>query len=256
MDSRLKISISFDDARKDTYDVAYKIMKKYNLVGTIHVITGYVDGTYNKRDVNGSYGACSWDELYELKEYGFEISMHGDQHITDIDDLNVCRSKLLKNKLITDKVGFSVPHSLEQKLDTSEFRDYYINNLSYIRVGKNNSKLNIIKKTEYFFYQYLHISFMFWLYNKININDLSNYDKYRIHSIVIKNNNKISEIKKFINNNLNTNNWLVFMFHSVNDNGSVWCFDIDKFEEFCIFLSDLIKKQKVSVETIYDVVNG
>ena len=92
---KLTVTLSFDDGRLDTYTNAYRIMKKYNLYGTIHVITGYVDGSFT-RQLSGSDNALTIENLIEMENTGWEISSHGDQHITEKKDFLQSIEKLKK----------------------------------------------------------------------------------------------------------------------------------------------------------------
>ena len=43
-------------------------MQKYNLLGTVHVITGYVDGTFTRK-LSGSTGAMTIEDLINKSDY-------------------------------------------------------------------------------------------------------------------------------------------------------------------------------------------
>ena len=106
------VSVTFDDGRADNFDIAFPIMQKYELTATLFCTTGYIDGSWD--------GSASWKSadkpmtqanLMVLKEAGWEISLHGDRHITDADDLAVAEHKLRQWGLLSDTPGFSIPTS-------------------------------------------------------------------------------------------------------------------------------------------------
>jgi len=66
------IVLSFDDGRKDFYEYALPILKKYNLVATLNVTTGYVDGNF-KPNWETSYGAVNNEEIIPLQRHFFEL---------------------------------------------------------------------------------------------------------------------------------------------------------------------------------------
>ena len=90
------ISLSFDDGREDTYWVAFQIMKKYGLTGTLHITTGFVDQTWNEQKWSRMNQPVTVRQLREMKEYGFEISSHADKHLVEKNDLLKSIEKLRK----------------------------------------------------------------------------------------------------------------------------------------------------------------
>ena len=68
---RKSVLITIDDGYKSVYDIAVPILKKYGYTATIFVYTNYV-GISKK--------ALSWDDLRELKSYGFTIGSHTVSH--------------------------------------------------------------------------------------------------------------------------------------------------------------------------------
>ena len=108
------VIFSFDDGRKDTYEVAYKVMKKVGIVGTIHVITGILDGSFfpNEGFASGNREFVSLEDLYEMKKNGFEISSHSDNHTNEYKEIEKSLNKLVDYKLMDkDFLTFSSPNS-------------------------------------------------------------------------------------------------------------------------------------------------
>lgn len=108
--------LTFDDAFQNVYKLAFPLMEKLNLKGTISVIASYV-GKRNDWDMLGgdSYH-MSWEEIKTLKTKGWLILSHGMTH-TDLTKLNLNRlqwelvnsKKLLEDKLNTKILGIAYP---------------------------------------------------------------------------------------------------------------------------------------------------
>lgn len=65
------VVITIDDGYRSTYDIAFPIMKKYGFRATLFIYTAFVGASRN---------AVKWDQLREMKEYGFEIGSHTISH--------------------------------------------------------------------------------------------------------------------------------------------------------------------------------
>ena len=81
-----------------------------------------------------------------------------------------------------------------------------------------------------------------------------------LNSIAIKRKNNFNMIKKIIDKNKKSNQWIIFMFHSIlNEDDSLykeseWSWSIKKFEQFCEYISKLRNNNEVIVDSIIDVV--
>jgi peptidoglycan/xylan/chitin deacetylase (PgdA/CDA1 family) len=65
------VVITIDDGYRSTYDIVFPIMKKYGFRATLFIYTAFVGASKN---------AVKWDQLREMKEYGFEIGSHTISH--------------------------------------------------------------------------------------------------------------------------------------------------------------------------------
>lgn len=257
------ISLSFDDGREDTYRVAFKIMKKYGLKGTIHVTTGYVDKTWNEEKWKTAKGPISVEQLKEMKEYNFEISSHGDKHITENNDLSVSIEKLKQWGLINEKIGFSIPRSklLENKLEFSKYLE--INRVSYMRGGRSPLCYSLKSKIIYVLYNLTKIQLFYDLFNRHNcISIRENYieNKYDLFSVIIRYEDNPSTVVKFIKSNINKSKWIILMLHSIQEKNEdnygkdPWCWDANKFEQLCKELKVMSDAGEILVKPILDVI--
>ena len=75
-----KVNIAFDDGHKSVYDLAFPILKKYNLTATAFVASGIISGEkiddfYSTKDM------MSAENLLELSANGWEIASHSVHHL-------------------------------------------------------------------------------------------------------------------------------------------------------------------------------
>jgi peptidoglycan/xylan/chitin deacetylase (PgdA/CDA1 family) len=92
------VAITFDDAFRSVYDIAFPLMRRLGLVGTVFVPTAWPDSDepmqWDGIDqwLGGPHEAelacMSWDQLRELRDAGWEISAHSHTHprLTTVDD--------------------------------------------------------------------------------------------------------------------------------------------------------------------------
>lgn len=263
---KIYISLSFDDGREDTYTRAFEIMKKYGLVGTINIVTGFIDKTWKpSKGFATVKSPLSMDELYELKNYGFEISAHGDQHITDKKDLAVCMNKIEKWGLIENNiVGFSVPNSSLFFDDIKKFiKNLMPCKVGYIRYGRHNKSYTFLSKCSYVLYNCCKSQALYNYFNRYNCINTYNIKPEELNilpSVVIRNNDDPKMLISYIEAS-NDGDWIIFMLHSIlkkHDNfygNDPWFWDYEKFNYFCNELKKLEMLKLVKVDTILNILS-
>ncbi len=258
------VSLSFDDGREDTYQVAFKIMKKYGLTGTLHVTTGFVDKTWNEERWSRINRPVTVGQLMEMKDYGFEISSHGDKHLVERNDLLESIDKLRKWNLIDKKAGFSAPDSqIPIDGDNREFIEFLQHNgISYMRGGRSQKCYSMKNKITFLFYCMTKLQFFYNKFNHFNYNPLlddARFDQYNLISVVIRNEDDPKKIINFIKNNLQKNIWIILMLHSIRDENTAssdtWSWDLKKFEYLCARLKMLFDNKKLLIKNIMDVID-
>lgn len=264
MRNKTIVSLSFDDGREDTYRVAYKIMKKYGLIGTIHATTGYIDNTWKPEKWESAKGNMTVEELKEMKENGFEISSHGDKHITKKADLLNSISKFYEWGIDLKKIGFSIPTSKiveESKVDFIEFLKK--NNIAYMRGGRNPQCYTLKLKIIYLLYKISKFQLFYNLFNSRNCIDIyqkNKIDNYNLFSVVVRNEDSATTITKLIESNIDKPKWIILMLHGIQDKNEVtygkdpWCWDKLNFETLCKSLKHMEDSGDISVKTILDVI--
>jgi len=262
MEPKTIVSLSFDDGREDVYRNAYRIMKKYNLTGTLHATTGYVDGTWENMQWRTARAPVTIDQIKEISKYGFEISSHGDRHITEKNDLNMSIHKLQEWGVINKRVGFSIPCSCLSEPDRTSFVDYLrTSDVAYMRGGRNPECYSYKSKIFYVCYNITKMQPFYYLFNRWNCIDIGNrkLNPYDLPSIVIRRGDRAGVITKFIKRN--KGRWIILMFHGIQNRTEdtygkdVWCWDAYEFEKLCADLNAMAAGGELSVEPIRDVID-
>ena len=145
----MRVIFSFDDGRADSIN-ASRILAKHSLVGTFHITTGFVDGSFQTNTFGVGREPLTIEQLIELKKEGMEISSHGDNHIMETEDFNNSFKKLKNWGLIkNDKVGFSIPNSRYTKEALDSFLKENEKTLYYVRGGRSPKCYSFISKVNY-----------------------------------------------------------------------------------------------------------
>ncbi|MDR0303954.1 MAG: polysaccharide deacetylase family protein [Chitinispirillales bacterium] len=98
MQSENNISIVFDDGDKSVFDIAYPILKKYNLTATVFIASGIIE---NEKidDFYSTKNMMSAENIKELSDFGWEIASHGVRHL----DLTLLDENDLYGELVHSK---------------------------------------------------------------------------------------------------------------------------------------------------------
>jgi peptidoglycan/xylan/chitin deacetylase (PgdA/CDA1 family) len=109
--------VTFDDAFRSVLTVAFPILKRLGLPGTVYVPTAYPDtdkpmawpgyahwlGTPHEHEL-----AClSWEELRRLRAAGWEIGSHTDSHprLTSLDEKSLMRELRISREKCESEMG-------------------------------------------------------------------------------------------------------------------------------------------------------
>ena len=105
--SNAKVSITFDDGFASTYRYALPVLNRYNLAGTVYVVTGDI----------GYSGFMTWNQVLKLQNnHGWEIGGHTAEHL-ELPELD--------SNEIAFEVNSSLDTLLEHGLDTVSFASPY-----------------------------------------------------------------------------------------------------------------------------------
>jgi hypothetical protein len=165
------IILSFDDGRKDNYDVAYKMLKKHNFTASIHITTGLIDGTIINQPDNplSDYKPLSIENILEMHHCGFDISSHGDMHTNTEDDIKSGLEKLKMWGLPQNNL-FSSPNSEIYEGNINEYSGILLKNgIKYVRSGVQIRRNGIFYCILYIITMLTRSSIFFYFLNKNNI---------------------------------------------------------------------------------------
>lgn len=252
------VSITFDDGREDSFSVAFPVLKKYGMVATIFCTTGFIDGTWPKKeDWYSAEKPISIEQLKKLEGYGWEIALHGDEHITDVDDTIKAIDKMEKWGLGRNQYGFSLPNSIDDVCKFDEFKAKLLNEkIYYIRKGRKIDTTAVLPRFLYGLYRLLKLQSAYNRFNYSNVCKLEKIDKENIYSIVIRFEDDPVMVANFIDS-LPEDSCIVMMLHSIiARSGELygtdpWNWEDKRLEQFCSLIAE---KDDISVLTLMDIV--
>ena len=237
-----KVIFSFDDARWDTYDRAFHILKKYNFSFTVNVVTDFVlHQEKYKNFPSANNKSMTVEQIKDLQNQGVEIACHGHTHKNTKNDILDNINFLKKMDIDVENIGFASPNS-EITESNSEDVKSLINDgkLLYIRSGIQVCREGVMYSFFTFLERMFRSSFLFYKLNKKNI--ICNLDDI-LMSVSITKRTTVNQIIYLINM-MDDDETVILMFHSVlykNDKGygvDNWFYDGEKFEELCMKLSN------------------
>ena len=93
------LSITFDDGSRDNYEVVAPILRRLDLPAVFFVATGFIGTDYAPpwdQQRTAAPRWMDWDQVRSLRDQGFEIGAHTDQHI----DLGTMDREAVRAELI------------------------------------------------------------------------------------------------------------------------------------------------------------
>ena len=254
----VNVVLSFDDGRYDNYEAYKNILKPLNIPATFNITAGYILNNIEKNDMPGPHKPMSIQEVSEMNESNIcEIAGHGYTHDNTIKSL-IKGVKWQRETFGYDFVGIASPHSeydlKKIKEDMKLFRD---NNVIYLRVSNDYSKLKFIKKAIRKINRKIHSGYFYYFINKDSIC----YEKnFILYSVPVLKNNKLNEVKKFIDIVSKTKKeaTVIFMFHSILKEGSMYyedlfSWDYKDFYDLCLFLNKMRNEKKINIIKTIDI---
>lgn len=247
----MNICLSFDDGRSDSFSTAFQLLSVFDLKGSFHIATGFIDGSL----VTDAFGLqrqpIAKDDLLLMHNSGMDISSHGDQHQMETRDFSLSVQKLSSWGIQKKKIGFSVPNSSYTQDALNVFVKANGDKLSYVRVGRHPNCYSLRGKLNYVLYHLFHCYRAFRAFNKHNV--IFDVNPFSIYSIVIKRDTKLSDLIRFISEYVAADGTVVLMFHSIVGNPKdEWEWREKDFNDLCVFLAE--NKNKIRVLTLDELV--
>lgn len=257
------IAITFDDGRSDNCSIAKQIMDRYTLSATVYITTGFIDGTWEGKDVLQSPTApLSVAQIKELCDCGWEIGLHGDKHRTEVGDMHTALQKLESWGISNARFGISVPNSdtTEDEIDAI-FSSEYGDRIAYVRRGRRCDTTKLKNKALYALYSLLKSKWAYRIFNAENAFTLEAADKANIPSVVVKSGDTPEMILDFIKR-LPDDSAVVLMLHSILPSDhplcgkDPWSFEDTKFDELCSALKALMDDGELEVSPFIEQLKG
>lgn len=260
----IKVSISIDDGRRDTYRAYYEILKQYNIPLTLNITTGYITKTIDKSDYPCQNEPLTMSELKDLiMEKNVEIAGHGLAHNNKIENLIEGAEQLnsILSRYNKHLYGIASPQSKlhQTEIDKNRSRLDKIG-IQYFRTGDRKEEMSILRRCIRKGNRYTHIPFAFYLSDFPQF--VKNNDNYIFYSNCILKNTTLKELKYTINKLQKDEANLkgcILNFHSIlkpNEPYSedLYSWDYDNFSSFCNFLSLLNNEGKIDLCLTKDMV--
>lgn len=255
------IAFTFDDGRSDNYLLAKRIMDKYQFCGTVYITTGFIDNTWEDKDVLQSpTRPLTVEEINRLHSSGWEIGLHGDKHKTQINDMRTALDKLQSWGITNCDWGISVPNSSASEAEINALLESeYGNKIVYIRRGRRCNTAKFKNKVLYVLYSVLKSKSAYHRFNAENVFSYNKENRSNIPSVVVKSNDRADLVIDFIKT-VPDNSVVVLMLHSILSSDHAmcgkdpWSWDEKNFEILCSALKDMENNNNLKVKTLMEII--
>ena len=253
-----KIVFSFDDGRKDTFENAYPILKKYSLPATINISTSFVENPdkFKGQFVSSKSKSMSIDNVIEMYKNGFEIASHGDNHKNDKKDICESLKKLSYWGINVEKIGFASPNSYYNNDNYAEIKPLIESKtIKYVRSGRQLKRDGLLYGIISYLSEVTHSKFLFYISNKRNI--IKKGKNYKILPSITINSNITNKQICFLLNKIESDDSLILMYHAILDEDNLplnnkWYNKIQDFDELCYWIH---KNERFSVVRTIDLID-
>lgn len=256
-----KITLSFDDARKDTFHVFRDILLPRRLKGVVYVPSGYVEVNYNNPKDVGFNGVMSKKELDWIEDQSsFEISGHGYMHKNDFDDISKGIEKLKEWYPNFRDFGLASPRSEIHKeyVDAHE-KEFRALGIQYVRGGRNFSG-NVAYR------RFLSLMARITKSKKLFLkcyrdSAMSVLNSYYLSAIIIHKKTTLNQVKAIVDFCINSQRWAILEFHGIDKVGSkeyeeIFCWSEEDFVKLCDYLQYQQDSGKLDVENPIEIIKS
>ncbi len=253
------ICFSFDDARSDTYDVAFPIMKKYGIKATLNVISDYVIAPQNYSFASAPK-AMTKEQILAWQDAGHEVACHGKTHHNTVKDILDNIEDLKTFGVDVSGIGFASPNS---ELTADDIQATGIGELkrdgtiAYIRSGIQVRREGSLYMMGAVLEKITHSKRLYWELNKKNIVEPDGLPDV-IPSVAVKGHTTVAQILYLIER-MGDDRATVLMFHSILQNSLLekkktqYCWSAESFEDLCKYLA---LSQDIKTITTRELVTG
>lgn len=238
------ITFAFDDGLEDFLLNAKPLFDEFKYKATLNIISGFL----NKK------GYFSVDNAKILAKDGYELCMHGEQHllIETVDDFRLCYSRFLQF-FGYDNYGVTLPYN--QNISNSLFNYFKSISVPYIAVGKLNPTKNF-KHILHMLFKRKH-KFLCANYPFINFNLHFNKEPIIFNRIRADVHNKPANFMELVKI-MPSNSYLIITFHSIMNSEDDNCifkegiWTVNKLRELLYLIS---LEKDIKVVTHKDLIN-
>jgi peptidoglycan/xylan/chitin deacetylase (PgdA/CDA1 family) len=155
------VLITFDDGYQDNYRVAYPIMQKHHMTGTIFLITDFVGH-------NGRY--LTWRQVREMRDHGFDFQSHTLTHLvlTKLSDEELLSQLVKSREALEWRLGKKVsymayPGGIYDKRVVDFTKQAGYRAAFTINFGRNHKNCGLFTLNRIPIFEGQHTFFRFWL---------------------------------------------------------------------------------------------
>ena len=254
------VTLSFDDGRRDSFDVFMDILKPMRIPATINIPTGYIEVGFSDPTDIGYNGLMTKAQLDEISSCPlFEIAGHGHMHNNSDADVEMGIKKLKEWYPSIKEFGFASPHSDLSDEDVLGKRDFFQSiGIRYVRLGRNFTKRNLYKRI---LSKIASKSGEIAPFRKCYKSSLNDPNRKIIHAIPIIKTTRIEQVKTIIDYAISKREWCVLEIHGIDQKDSVeyqelFCWDRELFVTLCEYLVKLRSDGLILLKRTIDVVNS
>lgn len=237
------VSLSFDDGRSDTYEIALPILRKYGLSATVNIISDFVLNP-NKYQFKSASNPMSKEQIIEWQNVGYEVACHGSIHKNTRENILKNINELELFGVNVQNIGFASPSSYITEENVKELGILELQKeglLFYIRSGIQVRRegwvyifLSMIEK-------FTHSKVLYWILNKRSVLKPHNLPIV-LPSVAIKNYHTFKQVKFFIEH-VPDGEAIIIMLHSILHRNNkfygsdYYYWDVNRFELLCEYLA-------------------
>jgi peptidoglycan/xylan/chitin deacetylase (PgdA/CDA1 family) len=176
------VSVTFDDGRKSVHEAALPIMKRYDVVSTQYIVSGFL----------GRSGYIKPGQVYDFVSAGHEVAAHSYDH----RDLTTLKDKELGRELTLPRDGLSKCYGT-----TTDFATPY---------GTYNPHVTSAIKSNY---QTSRTT-------DAGLNSADQFNPYELKAETVRADTTPEQIQAWINTAKANRVWLILVYHQIDDSNS------------------------------------
>lgn len=250
------VALSFDDGRKDNFDIAQQLLKPLHLPAAFNITTGYVDGSCPEAlRPSPAPAMCMADVKALAAEPLFELALHGDQHQNTAEDIARGRGKLLHWLALppTQRFGFASPGSGLDLSDAEALRqEPFRSGVSYVRSSlrcRTWAPIRILARKAG---RVIHSPLLYRIAYRDTLMEPGS--GHILYSVPIMGDISAKQVMALVTLCAKKKQALILMLHSIEDTPrDTWSWSRQKFEALCRYLAAQREAGRLDVKTVQEL---